>query len=64
MGSATLKNLGGGVQVNCNYKVAVTEMYSMYTRCVNRAGPNAGLAGLGPIVLTGPARFRPGQTIS
>ena len=25
MGSATLKNLGG-VQVNCNYKVAVTEM--------------------------------------
>ena len=25
MGSATLKNLG--VQVNCNYKVAVTEMY-------------------------------------
>ena len=33
----------------------------MYTRGVNRAGPNAGLAGLGPNFFNraGPARARP-----
>ena len=33
----------------------------MYTRGVNRTGPNAGLAWLGPNFLTGPARPYSGQ---